>query len=280
MEKYKSPHGWLIILLIVFSLGVFLTATVLTSVPPKTITDTAKKEKDPPPTSVDLMPPAPPAEHLSVARNGRVLRRHDKHDVVQEAMRRLLYSFPDKLVMEPYKDDKRPPYKASEFSLHGYAVSSISVGKSVYLYDCTIVQASDHLVVRVLMELPEMRVLLRDHPAYSEYYPTINPYIHAVEATYKWGYDPATLETHNHMRLTNLKLTMVSWEDNLYRKSYEQVKNSPLYRVNVPLPLDLQKEELYDFLIATGVLNNVPMIFDPPIILVPAFQNAVHATPI
>lgn len=278
MENYKSPHGWLIILLIVFSLGVFLTATLLTTTP-KT---TAKMiGKDPPPTNVDLMPPAPASKNMSVARNGKVLRRHDKQEVVHEALRRLFYSFPDKLVMEPYKDDKRPPYKSEgAFFLHGYAVESVSVGKSVYLYDCTIMQASDHLVVRVLMELPEVRVLLQDHPEYSKYYPTINPYIHAVEATYKWGYDPNTFETHDSMRLTNLKLMMVSWQDNLYRKSFEQVKNSPLYRVNVPLPLELQQEELHGFLTATGILNNVPMIFDPPIVLVPALRNAVSATPI
>ena len=270
MEKYKSPHGWLITLLIVFSLAVFLTATVLTTKPPTTAIKVV--DKGLPPTRVDLFPPAPPTEYMHVARNGRVLRRHDKSDVVQEAMRRLLQSFPDRVMVEGFKPSEG-------LSLHGYAVGSVSVGKSFYLYDCTIVQAADHLVVRILMELPEIRVALRDHPTYSEYYPTINPYIHAVEVAYKWGYNPKTLETDDNMRLTNLRLMMVSWEDNLHRKSYEQVKNSPLYRVNVPLPLELKKEDLYDFLTNIGLFDNVPMVFDPPIVLVPV-RHEGRATPI
>jgi hypothetical protein len=252
----------LIVLLIVFSLGVFLTATVLTTkpVPP------------PPVKKVQPLPPPPktkrPLTLLEVSRNGKVMRRHEKSDTIQESVRRLLRSLPDKIVVENYSDDVRPPCKmSSELALHGYGVASVSVGKSFYMYDCSITQADDHLVVVVLMELPEIAVVLRDHADYSKFYPNINPYVHAVELVYKWGYDADTLETHDAMHLTNLRIFMVSWEDNLYRKSHEQVKNSPLYRVPVPTPLNLKKEDLYDFLMGSGIFKHVPMIFDPPIVM-------------
>ena len=75
------------------------------------------------------------------------------------------------------------------------------------------------------------------------------------------------------MDLTNLKIFMVSWENNLHRKSYEQVKNSPLYKSNVPVPLNLKKEDLYDFLIQSKIMEQVPMLFNPPIVLQPSTNS-------
>jgi len=150
------------------------------------------------------------------------------------------------------------------------------VGKSFYIYDCNIATTPDYLVATILMELPEIKVEFKDHPEYSQYCPTINPYIHVVELVYMWGYDKKTMETDDFMTLSSLKIFMVSWEDNLYRKSYEQVKNSPLYKVNVPIPLNLKKEELYDFLTKSNIFTNVAMAFTPPITL----QSIQNNTPV
>lgn len=301
MEKneYKSPHGWLIIFLIVFSLSVFLVAMVLSVDPDKkskvgiaTTTSTTlgtKKNPNSNPNSnttltVDNPIKSKPKALVSttippiadrVARNGKVLRRHDKVAIVGETLKRHLHALPDKIVLAKDEElDVRTAYSTKDITLmlHGYEVADISVGKNMYIYDCSIVPTTDYLVVTVLMELPQISVTLKDHPDYSLYYPTINPYIHVVELVYVWGYDKETLETHPRMDLTNLKIFMVSWENNMHRKSYEQVKNSPLYKSNVPAPLDLKKEELYDFLTKSKILEKVPMLFNPPIVL----QSSPH----
>lgn len=293
MEKKESPHGWLIVFLIVFSLSVFLLAMVLSVDPDKKMkvgvaTNTKKIKNNP--TTTSSSPPIKAKPLLTstvppiadrVARNGKVLRRHDKVAIVGETLKRYLHALPDKIV--PTKDDEidvRTAYSTKDITLtlHGYEVSEFSVGNNLYIYDCSIVPTTDYLVVTVLMELPQISVILKEHPEYSMYYPTINPYIHVVELVYTWGYDKETLETHPRMDLTNLKIFMVSWENNLHRKSFEQVKNSPLYKSNVPAPLDLKKEELYDFLIQSKIMEKVPMIFNPPIVLQPSTKN--NYTPI
>lgn len=289
MEKKESPHGWLIVFLIVFSLSVFLLAIVLSVEPDKktnigVATNTKKTSLTNDPTTSSapiktkpmLTTTTVPPIADRVARNGKVLRRHDKVAIVGETLKRYLHALPDKIV--PTKDeeiDVRTAYSTKNITLtlHGYEVSDFSVGKNLYIYDCSIVPTTDYLVVTVLMELPQISVTLKDHPEYSMFYPTINPYIHVVELIYTWGYDKETLEAHKRMDLTNLKIFMVSWENNLHRKSYEQVKNSPLYKSNVPVPLNLKKEDLYDFLIQSKIMEQVPMLFNPPIVLQPSTNS-------
>jgi hypothetical protein len=275
MEKkeYKSPHGWIIIFLIVFTLSIFLLAMVYTVDPveqknllpaststtkPKTLTTTGI------PFSTSTSPPA----QLRIVRGGKVLFRHNKMDTVQEAMKRYLHSLPD--VIELSSETTSFTHnvysvKNISLSLHGYEISKISLERNFYIYDCSIVPTNEYLVVTILMELPSIVVEWKNYPEYTQFCPSINPYIHTVELVYLWGYDAKSLETYPHMQLSNLKIHMVSWEDNLYRKSYEQVKNSPLFEANVPIPLQLQKEDLYDFLMGSGLLKEIPMIFNPPI---------------
>lgn len=271
-KEYKSPHGWVIIFLIVFTLSIFLITMVYTVDREKVKVE----NKDPPPQQKNIklnvsslpttttMPPYP----LKIIREGKVLYRHHKIDIIHEALKRHLHSLPSIIQVSAentsFIQDVYSTKNVSLF-LHGYELGKVSVEKTFYIYDCSIVPTNDYLVVTILMELPPITIDLKEHPEYSMYYPSINPYIHVVELVYLWGYDNNTMETYNNMKLSNLKIYMVSWENNLYRKSYEQVKNSPLYKSNVPLPLELKKEELYDFLMSSGILSEIPMIFNPPI---------------
>lgn len=273
-EEHKSPHGWFIILLIVFTLCVFIL-TMVHSIEQENEMDmkNQKKEKENiNPTKKLVVSPSTslPSVPINIVRGGKVLIRREKFDIVVETIKRHLHVIPDTII------DNNAPHKTSHSTknvsllLHGYEIESVSVGKSFYVYDCNITPTADKLIVTVLMELPEIKVVFKDHPEYSKYYPTINPYIHVVEFVYLWAYDKKTMKPAPYMKLSNLKIFMVSWEDNLYKKSYEQVKNSPLYKVNVPIPLNIKKEELYDFLIQSTIFNQIPMIFNPPIILQPA----------
>jgi hypothetical protein len=297
MEKkeQKSPHGWFIILLIVFTLCIFLLTMVYTmeqenvmvvrKMKKEHTTDLLLTKNNNPgkkplmlltttPTTTSLPPAA-----VKIQRGGKTLYRHDKTDLVNESMKRHLHSLPVVVDVVKKADDVEITAYSEEtvlLSLHGYEISNFSVGKNFYIYDCNIASTPDYLVATILMELPEIKVEFKDHPKYSQYCPTINPYIHVVELVYMWGYDKETMETDDFMTLSSLKIFMVSWEDNLYRKSYEQVKNSPLYKVNVPIPLNLKKEELYDFLTKSNIFNNVAMTFTPPVTL----QSIQNNTPI
>lgn len=279
MEKKeeKSPHGWFIILLIVFTFCIFLLTMVFTmeqenvmvirklNKEPKT--DPIMTKKNNPWKMLTTTTSTPPSA-VRIIRSGKTLRHHDKTDLVNESLKRHFHSLPE-VVDVSVRDENEEITAYSEDTvslfLHGYEISRFSVGKNFYIYDCNISTTPEYMIVTILMELPEIKVVFKDHPEYSQYCPTINPYIHVVELVYAWGYDRQTMETDDFMSLSDLRIFMVSWEDNLYRKSYEQVKNSPLYKVDIPIPLNLQKEELYDFLMKSNVLNNVAMAFSPPI---------------
>lgn len=279
-KQNRSSNGWIIIFLIIFTLCTFLWAMVYTVEQENNRTyKCAEQEKittEKTPTSLPLFTSTPPPNPVKILRNEKILNRYEKMDVINDAMKRHFHSLPNTIDL---MEDKRPTHNVYSIrdlnlSLHGYEISSFSIGKSFYIYDCTIVPvANNQLMTTILMELPEINIVFKDHPEYSKYYPTINPYIHVVELVYFWEYDKDTLETKNQMILSNIRIVMVSWENNLYRKSYEQVKNSPLYKANVPIPLNLKKEELYDFLTRGGVLDQIPMIFNPPITLQPIHKN-------
>jgi hypothetical protein len=290
MEKKeeKSPHGWFIILLIVFTLCIFLLTMVFTMEQENVMvirklkkepkTDPIMTKKNNPWKMLTTTTSTPPSA-VRIIRSGKTLRHHDKTDLVNESLKRHFHSLPE--VVDVFVRDENEEIRAySEDTvslfLHGYEISRFSVGKNFYIYDCNISTTPEYMIATILMEIPEIKVVFKDHPEYSQYCPTINPYIHVVELVYAWGYDRQTMETDDFMSLSDLKIFMVSWEDNLYRKSYEQVKNSPLYNVNIPIPLNLQKEELYDFLMKSNVLNNVAMAFSPPIKL----QSIQNNTPI
>jgi hypothetical protein len=284
MEKkeHKSPHGWFIILWIVFTLCVFLLTMVYTieQENDKETNPQSKKERatNSPVKKLTVSPMTTllPAS-VKIVRGGKVLYRHDKLDIIADSLKRHLHSLPD-VISNSNESDEKKAYSTKDISLslHGYEINSISVGKSFYIYDCNIVPTAESLVVSILMELPEIKVDFKDHPEYSQYCPLINPYIHVVELIYLWNYNKNTLKPHHNMKLTNLKIFMVSWKDNLYRKSYEQVKNSPLHNVKTPIPLDLKKEELYNFLMESNIFNEVFMIFNPEISL----QSIQNNTPI
>lgn len=265
MEKYKSPHGWFIILLVVFTLGVFLL-TIVYSIEddPKSSRTTINPE-----TTIQTQPKITTSTPITakVVQGGRVLHQKEKTDLTKESFRRYLHSLPESIHLgdQPMKDVYSN--QNIQLKLHGYEISKVSVGKSFYLYECMIVPMDDHLLVTLLIELPEIQVEFKDHPEYSQFCPSINPYIHVVELVYRWGYDKETLETFNHMKLSNLKIRMVPWKDNLYNKSYEQVKNSPLYKADVPMPLRIEREDLYDFLKQSTIFDEIPMVFNPPIVI-------------
>lgn len=265
MEKKSlpsSPHGWLVILMIVFSLCVLLLAIVFTSTEPNVHCR--------PQLSQQLLPPSetttPPTNASQLIQGTKVLYRKEKTDLIQETLRRYVNALPPQIHTTELKPTNTTATTTkTALSLHGIEISNFSVGKTFYIYDCNIAPSTNHIVVSILMEIPEITIEFKDRPEYNQCCPTINPYIHAVELVYSWGYNKDNLETYNGMKLTNLKIYMVSWEDNLYNKAYQQVKNSPLYKSNVPAPLDLQKEELYDFLKESNLFERIPMVFDPPI---------------
>lgn len=275
MEKKenKSPHGWFIIVLIILTLTVFLFVMVSSSPNTKQTITVHKAHKE---TNVQLVMPTSPPVAIKITRNKKVLYKNDKREIVQEAITRYLNSLPDTIQIskESYEEETRAySTKSLSLSLHGYEISEFSVGKNFLVYDCTIVPTTDHLTVTILMELPPWEITFKDHPEYSQFCPSINPYIHAVELVYQWGYDNTSMDLYNNMRLSNLKIRMVPWENNLYNKSYEQVKNSPLYKSPVPMPLNLQKGDLYDFLIKSEVFATIPMIFNPPLKLEPVHEQ-------
>lgn len=290
MEKkeQKSPHGWFIILLIVFTLCLFLLTMVYTMEQENVMVIRKMKREstsdllvknNPGKKPLMITSTSTPPVAVKIQRGGKTLYRHDKTDLINESMKRHLHSLPavvDVDVKDANVEITAYSDETVSLSLHGYDISKFSVGKSFYIYDCNIATTPDYLVATILMELPEIKVEFKDHPEYSQYCPTINPYIHVVELVYMWGYDKKTMETDDFMTLSSLKIFMVSWEDNLYRKSYEQVKNSPLYKVNVPIPLNLKKEELYDFLTKSNIFTNVAMAFTPPITL----QSIQNNTPV
>lgn len=266
-KEYKSPHGWIIIFLIVFTLSIFLITMVYTvdnknlKLIQQNFSTTEKKISTIIPTTISPTP-------LRIIRDGKVLFRHNKIDTIHDAMKRYLHSLPNNIEVSSEKTYfTHDVYSTKNITLflHGYEINKVSIEKNFYIYDCTIIPTNDYLVVTILMELPPIHVEFKDYPEYSQYCPSINPYIHVVELVYHWGYDKKTLETFNNMKLSNLKIYMVEWENNLYRKSYEQVKNSPLSQTNIPIPLDLKKEDLYNFLISSTLLNEIPMIFNPSI---------------
>lgn len=290
MEKkeQKSPHGWFIILLIVFTLCLFLLTMVYTMEQENVMvirklkresTSDLPVKNNPGKKPLMLTTTSTPPVAVKIQRGGKTLYRNDKAELVNESMKRHLSSLPAVVDVEIKNENVETTAYSDgtvSLSLHGYDISKFSVGKSFYIYDCNIATTPDYLVATILMELPEIKVEFKDHPEYSQYCPTINPYIHVVELVYMWGYDKKTMETDDFMTLSSLKIFMVSWEDNLYRKSYEQVKNSPLYKVNVPIPLNLKKEELYDFLTKSNIFTNVAMAFTPPITL----QSIQNNTPV
>ena len=321
MEKkeYKSPHGWFIILLIVFTLCIFLWTMVYTMGQENVIVIRKYKKEvssngngdgngnmmmmddDSDQCSsnllkLDILGKKPlmtttlatttstsnvPNASVKIIRGEKPLTRHDKTDLINEAMKRYVRSLPNTMIDIVEGNAQTSAYSVESVSLdlHGYEIAKFSVGKSFYIYDCNITPTPDKLVITILMELPEINVEFKDFPVYSMYCPTINPYIHAVELKYVWAYDKETFVLEDFMKLSSLKITMVSWDDNLYRKSYEQVKNSPLYKVDVPVPLNLKKEELYNFLTKSSIFSTIPMIFNPPISL-QQIQGSSSSTPI
>lgn len=291
MEKkeQKSPHGWFIILLIVFTLCLFLLTMVYTmeqenvmvirKMKKESTSDLMLKNNNPGKKPLMITSTSTPPVAVKIQRGGKTLYRHDKTELVNESMKRHLSSLPAVVDVSVQNENVETTAYSDEtvsLSLHGYEISKFSVGKSFYIYDCNIATTPDYLIATILMELPEIKVEFKGHPEYSQYCPTINPYIHVVELVYMWGYDKKTMETDDFMTLSSLKIFMVSWEDNLYRKSYEQVKNSPLYRVQIPVPLNLKKDELYDFLTKSNIFTNVAMAFTPPITL----QSIQNNTPV
>lgn len=294
-KEYRSPHGWFIIVLIIFTLCVFLWTMVYTMGQENVVILRKYKQESPDDMcgcgdntatasgaaanrlSINTTSSSQiPTTAIKIMRHGKPLHRHDKTDLMNEALKRHVHSLPDTIDVESKDADVGTTAystKTVSLDLHGYEINKLSVGKNFYIYDCSITTTPDHLVVKILLELPEIKVEFKDHPIYSEYCPTINPYIHVVELVYLWGYDKSTMETDMYMKLSNLKITMVSWDDNLYRKSYEQVKNSPLYKVNIPMPLNLKKEELHDFLIRSNIFNTIGTTFSPPILLQPIVSS-------
>lgn len=248
MEKknnQSSPHGWLIILMIVFSICVLLMTLVFTVA----ATDVNRGKRTILPKPIEKTQKI--TGTFGVRKGSKMLSKNEKTNLIQEAMRRYFNSIP------PIKVD---------LAMHGMQISNIKVGKNFYIYDCQMVPMSDHMVVTILMEMPEISIEFKDRPDYSQCCPTINPYIHVIELSYSWGYNKKTYEAYNGMKLMNIKLYMVQWKDNLYKKAYEQVRNSPLYESKIPPPIDLQEKELYDFIKGTTLFERLPMVFDTPLI--------------
>lgn len=267
MEKneYKSPHGWLIITLIVLSLGVFLMAMVRTTNDYQSTTPVLFEPKKTTTTTTTTCPGSTAPFSYVLARNGDVMSGNDKKDVVQEILKEHFASMPLK--------------KQVSLDLQKLKVNEISVGKNFFIYDTSMTTTPDYVTIKILMEAPELKVSFKDQPIYNEYYPSLNPYIHTLELIYILEFNKMTLQPKTTMKLSSLKISMTPWDANLNKKSFEQIKNSPLHKLQLPSPLNIQKSELYDFLLKSDIFNTIK-VKNGLISLEPISTKNLHNTPI
>lgn len=137
-------------------------------------------------------------------------------------------------------------------------VKKVVEEKSFFIYDTQLVSSNKGFIVKILMELPPIKVFYADEE-YYKYYPLINPYIHVAEMTYEWSFDPITMAMNTQMFLLERKVWTVDWDINRYNTMYIQTMNSPLYLSKMPEPMKLSADELKKFIETIGVLDTIPV---------------------
>ena len=247
-QTEKSPHGWLIITLIIFTLCVFLMIMLYSVdgteiVLYKRVKNVAVAQTSPP-------EPVPLLGSLTLRKGDKILNHHEKTNLSKESIRKYVHSFS---IESPDK-----------FELHNQPVSSVSFGKEFFIYDVKIVPTSSKIIVTILIELPSIEVVIGSGD-YSKLYPLINPYIHVAELTFEWNFNMFTYVMNDSMKLKTMKLFMVNWENNRYNNTYIQTKNSPLFMVNIPEPFNLSEDELHTFIINTGIFEEIPIVAEETI---------------
>lgn len=193
-------------------------------------------------TTPSPLPQVPEGTHFEVCQLDKVLTTKDHMDLSKKAIKE--------------KMSKEVP--SQKLMLRDKVVNKVTIEKNFFIYDVQVLSVSDHFLVTILMELPPVRVWYEDKE-YYQFYPLINPYIHVVELTYKWGFNPYTLEMDKDMTLESMKLHMVGWDSNRYYTMFIQTKNSPLYLSKIPKPIPFTEKELHSFLQDTKLLDTINM---------------------
>ena len=289
-----SPHSWMIMLMIIMTMGVFLYILVSTvSVPPPIASSPMitngpfpSKKKTLSPSSMDTtVDHANGADHLDNTKDQHSLYSSSHHILYDNAtntpvthtqllqfssdwMKRYFASLPK--IIRPSgamttdhpatanKTDDDSSITTGSWMLGTTAVSSAEVMPSqFFIYDTKIVfdPKTSSYMFTLLMDLPPIRISIS--PIYSKYYPEINPYIHTIELTYSWKFIKTTGTLLPTMTLSSMKISPVPWETNRYYMMYIQTKNSPLCLPDMIPPVSFTEEELKSFLLQTEIFSVV-----------------------
>lgn len=258
-KKKTSSDAWLVVLLILFlvTIAVFLMIVLNSAKPiPDTNPPLPVIEK---PVVTSVTPSPKPMDYLGEG-GPRVLHHGDSPVGAADALRLSNLWVSNHLKSLP----KESPVKDT---LAGIPIQSIKIGRSFYIYDVKLVPVDNTFHLVVLMELPRIDIVLA--APYSTYYPSINPYIHVVEFTFRMDVEDRI------MFLMSISLFTVDWETNRYKTMYEQTVNSPVCIPDMPEPMDLSKEELSRFLWTHKIFDAIKIETEKDLQARPAHQSSV-----
>lgn len=298
-EQYRSPHGWLIMFLILMTMGVFLLVVLTATASPspcqsllcmslnKDEPSTIKKSTMPPALLAPMaMTTAPPMTTTGVMKrlliDGKTADHSSIIRLMNEELRRHFSSLPPNLPLQPSSSLQQPsslqPVAAAVgLDLGGKRVTRISVGKNFYIYDCKIIHrpSNPYLEATLLIDLPSIEINFST--IYAKYYPLINPYIHVVELHYRWGFTDGIMDSI--MSLESIRLYMVDWSMNRYRNMYIHTKNSPMCFSDMPEPIPFTQEQLHQFLLQSHLFATLP-ISSPNSLIAQSVQDLNPKSPL
>ena len=298
VKTSSSPHSWMIMMMIILTMGAFLYILVSTvSVTPPSFQALHHQHPAPAHTKQDkLVNSSGTGSTGGAGKNGTVEGIHSEHHVLYDNetnapishaqlmqfsndwMKNYFSSLPT-MIKPPVPtstDDTTATStiapKEGSWMLGNTHVLQIEVIPSqFFIYDTKIVfdAKSSSYMLTLLMDLPPIRIHIS--PVYSKYYPEINPYIHTAEFTYSLKLDPESGTPMATMTLSSMKIVSVQWESNRYYMMYIQTKNSPMCLPDMMPPIPFTKEELESFLLQTeifAVINtnsppNINMVSKP-----------------
>lgn len=140
--------------------------------------------------------------------------------------------------------------------VRGQTVKGVQVGKSFLIYNVKLTSKNNGFLLHITMEPPELKIQW-ENEIYGQFYPLLNPYIHVMDLIYTWTWTGQPTFT---LQLEQMDVQTVPWKSNRYHNDYRDIKGSPLYKVPVPEPLDLSKEEITEFLKSTGIFQTLTVV--------------------
>lgn len=229
----KQQNGWLVLFLIFLTLAVFLM--VLLQNIPSVATKTGL-----------VVTPAPPVSIVNkyLTLKGEKVERPQLFILIQIWLNRFF---------ESVSQDLGAGKKLGKLTVREVQLAN----KNFLLYDAKLQPEKKGFIVRLTIDPPQMLVRWKDQEEYTKFYPSLNPYIHALELEYIWVW---TGKPEFNLVLSKLDFQMVDWKDNAYNKNYKDTKNSPLYRMCIPEPHNWSKQELLIFLTTMGLFNKITVV--------------------